>query len=147
MIARFIKQPATRAMVFSLIEAEDLNIKRRPSYVPCLSGGQFKLNQDNSLDLKATFSTHDILGSGWSDIYYLRKLQMEFLKKAQEEVLAQKGEGALTTASKRILDAKPGKLYLNFSRAFIDTNKLFRRPEYRRVKTLPLCKKLISALN
>lgn len=103
------KYPRASTHSFVFLRPSDLFEKRWPGYVPCPIAGDFKF-RDGKLDLNVMFRSCDVLNFLYSDIYYLRRLQIEVLEAAM-----------LRQECKIPSLSSIGNLNLFLSRAFIQT--------------------------
>ena len=106
------KKPGFSNLSFVILRPADLHDQFRPGYVPCAIAGDFKF-REGRIDLNVMFRTSDALSVGYADIYYMRQLQMQVLRLAQEK-----------TANAALKRAEIGMLNMYLCRTYIQRTRI-----------------------
>jgi hypothetical protein len=113
LIERFVREPLSGGLVFSVFHPQDLVNRQRPGYVPCLVSGTF-LVHDHHVHVNAFFRSQSILEFGVHDLLFLRQLQSAFVSATQHFA-----RDAFPARLRHSLTFRPGPLNLHFARIVI----------------------------
>lgn len=75
--------PGYSCLTFTISKPADLIDMYRPSYVPCIIGGDIKV-RDNKVNLSVMFRTNDALSMLYSDLFHLRSIQQDITNRANK---------------------------------------------------------------
>ena len=134
----FSKKPGLSNLSFVFLRPADLFDQFRPGYVPCPIAGDFKL-RDGRLHMSIMFRTMDAFSVGYADLYYLRSLQLSFLKEIQA-----------SRKNSRFKNLIPGNLHFFLARTYLHRDTLSRpgtRGSGKRLNKNSLTNTLIAAID
>lgn len=110
---KFVQQPYSGGLVFSIFSPNDLFDGYRPGYIPCLVSGSF-LFHEGEVHLNTFFRSMSILEFGVHDLLFLRRFQ--------RSVVDEVSSRPMKDFPKRhnFSSIKPGPLNIHLSRAVIE---------------------------
>jgi len=109
---RFVSEPYSGGLVFSVFDPIDLVERHRPGYVPCLVSGSFLLH-GGQVHLNVFFRSMSVLEFGVHDLLFLRRLQADFV----DQIMSYPEDSF--PKRHQLPDLSPGLLNVHLSRAII----------------------------
>jgi len=126
LIERFIREPLSGGLVFSVFHPKDLIARRRPGYVPCLVSGSLLVHR-HELHLNAFFRSQSIVEFGLHDLLFLRGFQAWFLR-----TIADVHREKFPQRMRRHYRIRPGPLNLQFARIVVPSRLARNRQGFLR---------------